>query len=275
VTGLGTIFGLTFREAQRRRLVLTVALMGALFLVLFTIGFAIVHRNASFSVVGQRPEFMNFFLMIGMYVVNFLVAMLTVLASVDCIAGEVVSGTIQTIVTKPVRRWQVVLGKWAGLACMMATFVVVMSTGMMAIVRIIGGYLPPHPLAGIALMILEGLVLLTLSILGGTRLTTLANGVVVFMAFGLAFAAGWIEQMADILKNETLASIGIVVSLIIPSEAMWRRASYLMQPPFLRELGFSPFSGTSAPSGIMVVWAAGYVFLGLTVAVWLFRRRDL
>jgi len=273
--GTRTIFRLTFQEARRRRLVLAVTLMGGLFLVLFTIGFYFVHRHARFSLVGQRPEFMNFFLMVGMYVVNFLVAMLTVLASVDCIAGEINSGTIQTIVTKPVRRWQVVLGKWLGLASMMAIFVVVMSGAMMAIVWAIGHYLAPHPLEGIALMILEGLVLLTLSILGGTRLSTLANGVVVFMAFGLAFAAGWIEQIGDLLKSDTLGNISIVVSLIIPSEAMWRRAAYLMQPPFLRQLGFGPFAGNAAPSGVMVVWASLYILVGLGAAIVLFRKRDL
>ena len=94
MTGTGTVFRLTFHEARRRRLVLTVAVMGGIFLVLFAIGFYFIHRHAELALVGQRPEFMNFFLMVGMYVVNFIVAMLTVLASVDVIAGEVVSGTI-------------------------------------------------------------------------------------------------------------------------------------------------------------------------------------
>ena len=271
----GTITRLTFQEARQRRLVLAVTLMGAVFLALFALGFYHVHRNARFSMVGQRPEFMNTFLLMGMYVVNFLTAMLTVLASVDCISGEVTSGTIQTIVTKPLHRWQVVVGKWLGLAAMMAIFVLGMTGAMMGIVWAVGHYWAPNTIQGTALIILEGLILLTLSILGGTRLTTLANGVVVFMLFGLAFIAGWIEQIGAVLKSETMVSLGIIISLVIPSEAMWRRAAYLMQPPFLRQLGFGPFASSTAPSVVMVIYAAVYAAVALGAAILIFRRRDL
>jgi hypothetical protein len=54
--GIGTITLMTFREARRRRLVLTVALLGIVYLVLFTIGFYFVHKNAKFTIVGERRE---------------------------------------------------------------------------------------------------------------------------------------------------------------------------------------------------------------------------
>jgi ABC-type transport system involved in multi-copper enzyme maturation permease subunit len=124
---------------------------------------------------------------------------------------------------------------------------------------------------------LEGLVVLTLSILGGTRLSTLTNGVVVFMLYGLAFIAGWIEQIGAFLSNEAAVNIGIIVSLLMPSEAMWKRAAYLMQPSFLRELGLdaTPFGAASAPSEAMVVYAAVYTAAALMLAVRWFNRRDL
>lgn len=158
---------------------------------------------------------------------------------------------------------------------MMAIFVLGMSGGMMAIVWVIGGYWAPHALDAVALMVLEGLVLLSLSLLGGTCLTTLANGVVVFMLFGLAFAAGWIEQIGALLKNDTLSSIGIVISFVIPSESMWRRAAYLMQPPFLRQLAFGPFATATAPSGVMVAYACAYVGIAFGLAIRFFNKRDL
>ncbi len=80
--------------------------------------------------------------------------------------------------------------------------------------------------------------MLSLSLLGGTRLPALANGVVIFMFYGLAFIAGWIEQIGSYLQNEAAVNIGIIVSLFLPIEAMWKRAAYILQPPFLRELGF-------------------------------------
>ena len=72
-----------------------------------------------------------------------------------------------------------------------------------------------------------------------------------------------------------MTSLGIVVSLIIPSEALWRRAAYLMQPPFLRQLGFGPFATATAPSAAMVVYSVLYMGVALFLAVRVFRKRDL
>jgi ABC-type transport system involved in multi-copper enzyme maturation permease subunit len=276
--GIFSIARLTFLEARQRRLLWAVALMGSAFLVLFTIGFFFIHREinrATRNPAGELLEVNNGLLLVGLYVVNFLIIMLTVLTSVDTIAGEIASGTIHTIVTKRLRRWEVVLGKWLGLAGMLSVFTVVMGTAMMAIVWFIARYTPPNPVPGIILMVVESLVLLTLSLLGGTRLSTLTNGVVVFMLYGLAFIAGWIEQIGAFARNEAAVNIGIVVSLFMPSEAMWKRAAYLMQPPFLRELGVSPFATASAPSNTMVVYTVIYITVTLLAALLLFQRRDL
>lgn len=273
-----TITRLTFLEARRRRLLWAVALMGLAFLGLFAVGFFFVHREISrqgSNPVSELFEVSNFFLLVGLYVVNFLVVMLAVLTSVDTIAGEIASGTIHTIVTKPLRRREVLLGKWLGLAGMLSVFVVAMSVAMMTVVWGITRYMPPNPIQGVALMIVEGLVLLTLSILGGTRLSTLTNGVVVFMLYGLAFISGWIEQIGAFTRNTAAVNIGIVASLLMPSEAMWKRAAYLMQPPFLRELGVTPFAAASAPSTAMVVYTILYIAVTLAAAVYLFQQRDL
>ena len=76
----------------------------------------------------------NFLLMAGMYVVNFLTAMMTVLTSVDTLSGEISSGTIHTLVSKPVRRWEIVLGKWLGFAGMLTLYLLLMAGGVMLIV---------------------------------------------------------------------------------------------------------------------------------------------
>ena len=43
------------------------------------------------TMVGDRPEIYNALTLMGLYAVNFLVVMLTVLASVDTVAGEIAS----------------------------------------------------------------------------------------------------------------------------------------------------------------------------------------
>jgi ABC-type transport system involved in multi-copper enzyme maturation permease subunit len=150
-----------------------------------------------------------------------------------------------------------------------------MSAGMVITVYAIARYLPPHLLEGVGLMALEGLFFLTLTILGGTRLSPLGNGVVVFMLYGMAFVAGWMEQFGALTRSEVAVNIGIVASLLVPGEAMWRRAAYLMQPAVMRELSVSPFTAASAPSPAMVLYAALYIVVALGAAIYAFGRRDL
>jgi ABC-type transport system involved in multi-copper enzyme maturation permease subunit len=273
---LGAIAWLTFHEARRRRMLWAVGLMGLAFLGLFSLGFWLVHQEIQHEmVVGGRPEVYNMLTLLGLYAVNFLVVMLTVLASVDTLSGEIATGTIHTVVTRPIRRWEVVAGKWLGLAGMMSLFTVLMSGSLVLISQAISGHRLANPVAGIGCMVLEGLVMLSLSLLGGTRLSTLTNGVLMFMLFGLAFIAGWIEQIGALLPNQAAIQIGIAVSLLIPSEIMWRLAAYVMQPPLMRGFAMGPFVTTSRPSPLMVVYTLSYIALFLGLAMRSFSRRDL
>lgn len=270
---------ITLLEARARKILWALLLLGLAYLAIYATGVFFMMRElrGANDDVMQLLEPLNFFLMAGLYGVAFLVVVLALLVSVDAIAGEVASGTIQTIVTKPLRRWEVVAGKWTGLAAILTAFAIAMSAALIGIVRLVGDYLPRNPVPAIGLIVLEGLVVLTLSILGGTRLPALANGVVVFMLYGLAFIAGWVEQIGAMLGNAAAVNIGIVVSLIMPSEAMWKRAAYLLQPPLLQELGLeaSPFGAASAPSTLMVVYAVLYIVVGLATAMRWLSRRDL
>ena len=51
---------------------------------------------------------------------------------------------------------------------------------------------------------------------------------------------GW-SRSGAVLQNATAVKVGIVTSLIIPSEALWRRAAFEMQSPISAALGVSPF----------------------------------
>jgi Cu-processing system permease protein len=274
------IAGITFMEARWRKVAWAIILLGLAFLLVFGIGFYFIWRELSrFNDISsiRTLEPVNFFLIMGFYAIAFLGVVLGLLISVDTIAGEIASGTIQTLVTKPLRRWEIVAGKWLGLAAMLSLFTVLMCAALVAIVSGITAYVPQNPAPAVLLIVLEGLVVLTLSIAGGTRLPTLANGVVVFMLYGLAFIAGWIEQFGALFRNEAAVNTGIVISLLVPSEAMWKRAAYLLQPSMLSNLGFdaTPFSSASTPSPLMVGYAALYVVVGLLVAMRLFSTRDL
>jgi Cu-processing system permease protein len=272
---IATITWLTFHEAWRRRMVLIGLVLSALFLTIYAVGFSlIVSTMPAQTRAIERQTAYNVLLMAGLYVTHFLTVMLAIFASVDTVSGEIASHTIQAIVTKPLRRWQVLLGKWLGYAAMIGLYLGLLSGGILLAVYLLAGYQPPNALAGVGLLILEALVLLSLSLLGGTRLSTLTNGVLLFMLYGLAFIGAWVEQIGSFFQSRAAVNIGIITSLVLPVEALWRRAAYLMQPPIFSSIP-TPFSGTSPPSTAMVIYALFYIALVLLLAMRSFSRRDL
>jgi ABC-2 type transport system permease protein len=159
---------------------------------------------------------------------------------------------------------------------MISLYLALMAGGVMLLIRVLTGYQAPNALRGFGLIWVNGMLLLSVSLLGGTRLSTLANGVVVFAVYGIAFVGGWVEQIGSFLESSAAVNVGVVSSLILPSEALWKRAAFEMRSPIVDVLGFSPFtSGTSVPSGLMVGYAVVYAVVALIWALWSFSRRDL
>jgi len=253
--------------------------LGLVFLALYALGFNAIEHD----VVRMNPERAaimlsethNFLVMAGLYVVNFLSVMMTVLTSVNTLSGEISSGTIQTLLAKPVRRWEIVLGKWIGFAGMLTLYLLLMMGGTLAVAYLISGYIPPNFLRSLGLLWLNCLLLLTVSFLGGSVLSTLANGVLVFGLYGIAFVGGWIEQIGSLMENRTAIEVGIVSSLFLPSEALWKRAAFEMQTPLARTFGLSPFISASIPSLTMIGYAVLYTLVALTLTLRWFSRRDL
>ena len=294
MSNVATIMWLTFHEARRRRMVLAAILLGLLFIVLYVAGFIFIVQEAQLIATGQTMQNgmitmneqlaragqdigLNFLSMAGLYVVHFLTIMLAIFASVDTLSGEITSHTIQAIATKPVRRWEIIIGKWLGQSAMVVPYLVLLSGGIIGSVYLLTGYLPQNIMPVIGLIVLQAMVLLSLSLLGGTRLSTLTNGVGLFMLYGLAFIGSWIEQIGSILGSKAAVNIGIVTSLLMPVEALWRLSANLMSPAIFtadKRLGLM-FGATSVPSGMMVAYAAAYALVVLALAVRAFSRRDL
>jgi Cu-processing system permease protein len=272
-----TIAQLTIRETQRRRILWLALLMGLGFLTIFGAGFHYIYSEIADSPMGEEADLVvSFLLMAGLYVVNFLIIMMSVLVSVTAVSGEIDSHTIETMVTKPVRRSEIILGKWLGYALLIAAYVILLAGGAMLIVYLRSGYVFHRIPAGLGLMVMEGLIMLTICIAGGTRLSTLANGAVAFMLYGIAFIGGWVEQIGALLRNETAVDIGIAASLLMPSETLWKKASTLLQPQVQGGVQFAgPFAVTSQPSDAMVIYAFLYIAIVLTLGLISFSRRDL
>jgi Cu-processing system permease protein len=276
---------LTLQEAWRQKILWMAVILGVAFLIFFGIGFHFILADAmtnnGVALRGQaasnilRSELSGTFLILGLFAVNFLIVMMAALTSVATISGEISSHTIQCIAVKPIRRWEILIGKLLGQCAMLILYVIFMAGGLVLEMFLMTGYLPPNILPGVGLMIMEGLIVFSLSLLGGTYFSTLANGVLVFMLYGIAFAGSWVEQIGAALQSQPAIQVGIIASLIMPSEAMWRIASDIMQPVLVKQMEFPMIYLYSKPSTAMVVYAVAYMAVLLALALRKFNTRDL
>jgi Cu-processing system permease protein len=281
----------SLQEALSRRVIAAGVLLSVAFLALFTLGFwllyaEVLRESAAASPRPNRtPETIvvgNVLTVMGMYAVHFLSSFLALFLSVGAIAAEVESGALHAVLARPLRRWELVAGRWLAGALMICLYVAVMASSVLLIAQGIAGYEAPRPIAAIALMALGAVLLLTLGVFGSTLLSTIANGVVLFSLFGLAWLGGIIEVLGTALGNLAMVNVGIVVGLLVPSDAIWRGASYYIQSPaFLMgstasaDRGGIPFAAIAEPAAAQVVWAVLYLVLFLVGSVVSFARRDL
>lgn len=268
---------MTLREAVRRKILWTALIAGALLLGVFAVAMRLQVQEFQGRAMSPfvRYQVEAGMLMIGLYTCDLLAVVLTILTSIDTIAGEIGSGTIHAIATKPIARWQILVGKFLGFLAMVVAYVAVTFAATIWVAHATTGVLPEHPVRGFALIVFECAVALALTFMFGTWFSTLTNGVLVLGLQGVAFMGGWLEQVSGFSQSVHIVTLGVASSLLMPGESLWRRAAYEMQTQLAGSLSFSPFANVSIPSLLAVGYAAVYFAVALGVAIWHFQRRDL
>ena len=277
MSGVWIMAGITLREAARRRILWTAIGAAALLLLIFAA--ALHFQVAEFQGRPMSPfvryQVESGMLMVGLYTCALLAVVMTILTSIDTIAGEISSATIHAIATKPIARWQILTGKFVGFTAMVIVFVALTFGGTVAVAHAATGVFPENGLRGLLLVVAECLLVLTVTFYAGTRFSTLTAGVVVLGLQGVAFMGGWLEQVSGFSQSDKIVTIGEITSLIMPSEAIWRRAAFEMQTPLAGSLSFSPFANVSIPSGVALGYALLFGIVVFAAAVRRFSTRDL
>jgi ABC-type transport system involved in multi-copper enzyme maturation permease subunit len=272
-----TIAHLTIAEARRRRIVFAAVLCTLAFLAFFAAALFFAHRDMLRDAQMSFPErqmTLAVLTVVGFFAANFLSVVFALLLPIDTLSGEIDSGVMQTLASKPLDRAEIVLGKWAGHLLIAFAYLLVISAGIVAIVRAVVGFVPVQVAPALPLMLLEITLLVSVSVAGGARLNTIANGVVALAFYAIAFVGGFVEQIGAVAGIPSARTIGILVSLISPADALWRLAVYYMQPALVRGLE-TPLTTFSLPTFWMVWWAAGFTVLTLVYGVRTFSRRNL
>lgn len=283
---LCTIALLTFREAARRRLILAVAVLTVVTIALTGWGFSRLTTLTGSN--GQPLAHSEIVLNVAMFVILLAYMFSVVLAigaaflAAPAIASDVESGLVLAMLPRPIRRGDLVLGKWLGLALLLCVFTAVTGGVELLVIKLVTGYLPPNPGLAVLFIMAESLVVLTLAMLGSTRLSPMTCGIIVVVLFGVAWIAGIAQGVGLAYNNRGIADAGTAMGLLVPTDGLWRGAVYYLEPVIVRAVEGTIGNGTpnpimtlTPPSTPLMIWTACWVVAILGLSVLRFSRRDL
>ena len=280
----------TLLEAIRRRLFLAVIILSILILAAFTILLTIVVNDA---LANPNNGTDSHLMLLGggviitilvMWMLYLLSSMLTIVFSANMISGEVEAGTFAVIVPKPLRRFEIVLGKWLGYALIVCIYTALMFLAFLGVIYWKTGYWPTGAPYALGTLELAMLALLGITTLGSSTVPTIVNGAIALMLFIGAPTANivqFIVQFVNPTSLDTTQNIATVINLIIPTDALWHGASFYLLPSVadlvaLRIGSFNtPFTSGQPMAPALLVWAALYCIGLPALAALRFQHRDL
>lgn len=271
-----TIAAATFRELLGRKVLVWGGLLSMAFLGLYTLGLTLLRREMGLS--GIDAIVSSTLAVLALYVVSFLGSFLGLVLSAGSVASEIDNGLIHAVMARPISRPRWLLERWAAISVMVSVYTVAMGWTMMKLAELILVYRPLSVGSTLGLMGLQVVVMVTLGTLLSTRMSAVATGVVLFALFGVAWMGGIIEFLGQNIGNDTMVDAGIVTSLVMPTDALWKAASYYASTPdFLSDFSAFglPFSAVTPPALPFLAWSVAYVGGMVLIAVRRFVRRDL
>jgi ABC-type transport system involved in multi-copper enzyme maturation permease subunit len=274
---------LTLVEVVRRKVVWALAVLTVLLLALTAWGFAKLpglETSQGGLTSGQANLAASQLMNLVMFTLSLVVALGTALLAGPTISGELESGVALAVLARPVRRTSVLVGKWLGLVVFALVYVTLAGGSEILIVRATVGYEPPSPVAGLAQLGAEAVVLLTLAFLLSTWLSPLASGVLAVGLFGAVWVAGVVGGLGEAFGNPSVARVGSVARVLLPTDGLWHGAMHALQGnSLLSQLGpesvGDPFVGSSALSAGYLAWVLVWVAGVLALASVVYAQRDV
>ena len=276
---------LTLREASRRRLLIVGAILTVLLVGFTAWAFA---QLTSLPCRDGRPcspietkALAATLVILVTFMYSFVFTLGSVFVMAPALAAEVESGVALALLPRPIRRSDVVLGKWLGWGTLIAGYASATTALEFIAVHALVGYLPPYPIQAILFLVGESLVMLTLALLCSTRLPPMTGGIVALVLFGLSWMGGIAKAVGAALESDTVHNIGLASSLILPTDGLWRGALFHLEPAVLTEapgisraFAANPFFALAPPSLAYVAWTVAWIVLMLALAIFSFERRE-
>lgn len=266
---------LTLKESLRRRL-----WVASLLASLAVVGFVFVAKLGA-SVRADNPIVQSIVpritLILGLDVVKFFGSVMAMTLASGAIALEIERGVLYAVLYKPLRRYQIVLGKWIGVLAFAVLNTLFWGVLLYASVRWMLGKSYWETWRAMLIVLLYPVLFGTLTLFFSTFASTGLTIALSIISAGIAWSEKPMREFGLVFDISTLIDVANNVRWIVPMNHLRRwvleEMMVILPERMLASQRFQAFE--TAPAGWELGYVFGYIVVVLVLAVGVFGRRDV
>lgn len=246
----------TFREAVRNKILVSIVLFA-----LVMVGVSALFGSVS---IGDQVKVIKDF---GLFSLSFFGALASILGGLNLLNNELKRKTVYNILSKPVSRWQFVVGKFLGLSLTTSVLVTLMGLSLIAFTTIMEGKIDYLIFQALMFALLECIIISAITVFFSCMVvTTTLTG---FFSFGFYLGGRSIKYLQFFITSEEtpvlLKKFIMFLDSILPELSMYNIADSVVD-------GFAPSIEhlTAATS-----YCIFYSLAAITLACLIFKHREL
>ena len=244
----------TFKETIRNRVMANI--------LLFAIGMVFITLVVSNWSLDQQAKILKDF---GLSAISIFGLLIALFVGVRTIFQEIEKHTIYMLVSKPISRWQVILGKYAGLVMTILINIMAISFCLLLVNYIVEGSVDWGLLKGIFLIILEILLVIAWAIFFSTFISPLLSAIFTLIIFVIGHLAPSILLYIQLRPDQPGNGILKAIYTVLPN-----LENFNIKTAVVEHIPLPPDTIMNA-----VIYGISYIGILLIITSLIFKKKDL
>ncbi len=242
----------TFRENLREKL-----LYNLLFFALLMIGSSILLSRITLG------DYHRLILDLGLASINLFGVLIAIFVGIGLVSKEVDRKTIYTIVSKPIPRYEFLLGKYCGLVITLLANTIVMVAGLLIVLQVMEVPITSLVFKSLALIFLELMVITAVAVLFSTFTSATLSAIFTLAVYVIGHLSGDLKEFAKKLDEVSQMAVNAIYYTLPNLER------FNLKGHVIHHLDFG-----MADMALTLAYGLTYAAFLLLLASIVFQRRD-
>ncbi len=244
----------TFRESIRNRVMINI--------LLFAIALILLSLVVGDWSMGHQVKVIKDFGLSAMSLFGLLIALFI---GIRLMVQELEQRTIYIIASKPIQRWEIVLGKYFGLAVTIAINLLLMTLTLWIVDLVIEKRIDLGLTPAILLMYVEILLVVGFALFFSSFTSPTLSAVATIVVFIIGHMSGFLRDYVQIYPDKGFHWLLKAIYYVVPN-----LENLNLKTAVVEHLDLPPHA-----FGFGLLYGLGYIFIVLFLTVSVFERRDL